>query len=78
MYGSYGADYIGWEKLPEPYRSNLSSAAVSELTAFPTDWPEIEYEIASVYMSGVEGDYNGYGTFVIVPVTPTSRGNITL
>jgi len=78
MYGSYGADYIGWEKLPEPYRSNLSSTAVSELTAFPADWPEIEYEIASVYMSGVEGDYNGYGTFVIVPVTPTSRGNITL
>jgi choline dehydrogenase len=78
MYGSYGADYIGWEKLPEPYRSNLSSAAVSELAAFPDDWPEIEYQIASVYMSGVEGAYNDYGTFVIVPVTPTSRGNITL
>jgi hypothetical protein len=29
-------------------------------------------------ISGVEGAYNDYGTFVIVPVTPTSRGNITL
>jgi choline dehydrogenase len=37
MYGSYGADYIGWEKLPEPYRSNLSSTAVSELAVFPAD-----------------------------------------
>jgi choline dehydrogenase len=78
MYGSYGANYIGWEKLPERYRSNLSNTAVSELATFPADWPEIEYKIASVYMSGVEGDHNGYGTFVIVPVTPTSRGNITL
>jgi choline dehydrogenase len=29
-------------------------------------------------MSGIEGDYNGYGTYVIFPVTPTSRGNATL
>jgi choline dehydrogenase len=78
IYGSYGADYIGWEKLPEPYRSNISSAAVKELAKFPADWPEVEYEIGSIYMSGIEGDYNGYRTFVIVPVTPISRGNITL
>ncbi|KUJ10443.1 alcohol oxidase [Mollisia scopiformis] len=78
IYGNYGADFIGWEKLPGPYRSNLSSSAVNELAEFPADWPEIEYEIASVVMSGIEGDYNGYGTFVVVPVTPISRGNITL
>lgn len=78
IYGNYGADYIGWEKLPEPYRSNLSSTTISELATFPADWPEVEYEIASVYLSGIENDYNVYGTFVIVPVTPISRGNITL
>jgi choline dehydrogenase len=78
MYGNYGADYIGWEKLPEPYRSCLSNATLTELAEFPADWPEVEYEIASVYTSGIEGDYNGYGTFVIVPITPVSRGNITL
>ncbi|TVY80920.1 Dehydrogenase patE [Lachnellula suecica] len=78
IYGSYGADYIGWEKLPEPYRSNLSSTALSELATFPADWPEIEYEIASVLTSGIEGDYNGYGTFVVIPVSPISRGNVTL
>ncbi|CZR52819.1 related to choline dehydrogenase [Phialocephala subalpina] len=78
IYGSYGADFIGWEKLPEPYRSNLSSTSIAELAFFGDDWPEIEYEIASVYESGIEGDFDGYGTFVIVPVSPTSRGNVTL
>ncbi|PVH74669.1 GMC oxidoreductase, partial [Cadophora sp. DSE1049] len=78
MYGKYGADYIGWEKLPEPYRSNLSSAARAELAVFSEDWPEIEYEIASVIQPGIESDFNGYGTFIIIPVSPVSRGNITL
>lgn len=78
IYGSYGADYIGWEKLPEPYRSNLSSTAQNDLARFGPDWPEIEYEIASIYSPGTAGDYNGYGTFVIIPVSPLSRGNVTL
>ncbi|KAE9377103.1 GMC oxidoreductase [Stipitochalara longipes BDJ] len=78
IYGNYGADYIGWEKLPEPYRLNLSTTALSELATFPAGWPEIEYEIASVYMSGIESDYNGYGTFIVVPFSPISRGSITL
>ncbi|CAG8952206.1 hypothetical protein HYFRA_00000946 [Hymenoscyphus fraxineus] len=78
MYGTYGADYIGWEKLPEPYRSSLSNTTITQLSTYPADWPEIEYEIASVRMSGVEGDYNGYGSFIIIPVSPTSRGTVTL
>lgn len=36
-----GVDYIGWEKLPEPYRSNLSARAISDLAQFPPDWPEV-------------------------------------
>lgn len=78
IYGSYGADYIGWEKLPEPYRSSLSESSRQALAQFPADWPEIEYEIASIISPMMEGDYNGYGTFVIIPVSPTSRGNVTL
>lgn len=78
FYGNYGADYIGWEKLPEPYRSSLSNSSITELAQFSVDWPEIEYEIASIYRSGIENDYNGYGTFIVIPVSPVSRGNITL
>lgn len=36
-----GVDYIGWEKLPEPYRSNLSARALADLAKFPADWPEV-------------------------------------
>jgi choline dehydrogenase len=36
-----GVDYIGWEKVPEPYRSNLSVSALADLARFPADWPEV-------------------------------------
>jgi choline dehydrogenase len=36
-----GVDYIGWEKIPEPYRSNLSASALADLSQFPADWPEV-------------------------------------
>ncbi|KAF2165044.1 GMC oxidoreductase [Zasmidium cellare ATCC 36951] len=38
-----GVDYIGWEKLPQPYRSNLSASAAADLAKFPADWPEVSY-----------------------------------
>lgn len=38
-----GVDYIGWEKLPQPYRGNLSASAVADLAKFPADWPEVSY-----------------------------------
>jgi choline dehydrogenase len=39
---SPGVAYIGWEYLPEQYRSNLSASAIADLAKFPTDWPEVE------------------------------------
>jgi choline dehydrogenase len=40
-----GVDYIGWEKLPQAFRSNLSARAIEDLSKFPADWPEVEYVI---------------------------------
>jgi choline dehydrogenase-like flavoprotein len=37
-----GVDYIGWEKLPGEFRSNLSAQAIEDLSRFPADWPEVE------------------------------------
>lgn len=34
--------FIGWEKIPEPYRSNFSSSTLSALAELPGDWPELE------------------------------------
>ncbi|THW64709.1 alcohol oxidase [Aureobasidium pullulans] len=78
MYGSYGADYIGWEKLPANYRANMTSTARDQLATFPSDWPEIEYEVASIYESTDPEDFHGYGTFVVIPVSPLSRGSVSL
>lgn len=39
---SPGVDYIGWEKVLEPYRSTLSRGAIADLAQFPADWPEVE------------------------------------
>lgn len=73
-----GVDYIGWEKLPQPYRSALSASALQELAKFPADWPEIEYEVTAAALSG--GDpTKRFGTLLTIPVSPLSRGwvNIT-
>ena len=39
---SPGVDFIGWEKIPEPFRSNLSRGAIADLAQFSADWPEVE------------------------------------
>jgi choline dehydrogenase len=66
--GTYRTDCLGWEKLPEPYRSNLSSTARADLATFADDWPEIEYETSC----------NGQSAIIVVAVSPLSRGNVTI
>ena len=76
---------LGWEKLPPPYRDNLTKAALDALNSFPTDWPELEY----LPVSGVLGfqrnyqkedpvDGHNYATIATAVVAPLSRGNITI
>ncbi|KAJ4355332.1 hypothetical protein N0V95_003007 [Ascochyta clinopodiicola] len=72
-----GVDYIGWEKLPDSYRGNLSATALADLAQFPTDWPEIEYEITAASLSGSDPSKR-FGTIVTVPVTPLSRGYVNI
>lgn len=80
------ADFLGWEKVPEPLRSTLSAQAQLALAQFPIDWPEVEY----ISGAGYVGDFsdllltqpnNGgdqYATILSTLVAPLSRGNITL
>jgi choline dehydrogenase len=68
-----GVDFIGWEKLPEPYRSNLSAQAIQDLAQYPADWPEIEYEIAGANLVGTDPTKR-YGTILAIPVISLSRG----
>ncbi|KAL8706998.1 MAG: hypothetical protein Q9201_000046 [Fulgogasparrea decipioides] len=77
---------LGWEKLPEPYRGNLSADARRALdSTFPSDWPELEFLPVTGTLSSqrnykMEDPKNGqnYASIFTALVAPLSRGNITL
>lgn len=71
-------DFIGWEKLPEPYRSALTQSARNQLSVFAPDWPEIEYEINQVTPSNFKPKGAGSGNILTILVAPKSRGTVTL
>lgn len=82
---AFGAGYYGWEDLPQPYRTNLSSAAIDALATFPTDWPELEWLPISAYLGyqtnrQTEDPRDGYNYATINPgiIAPLSRGNVTI
>ena len=69
---------LGWEKLPEPYRSELpiESQAVLDNT-FPADWPELEWLPGSMNIGPQTVPYQG-AAMVTALVAPLSRGNVTI
>ena len=77
--------YIGFEKLPEPYRGNLSTSTQEALSIFPEDWPELEWLPVSGY-SGYNRNYQtadpvdgfNYASMATALVAPLSRGNISI
>lgn len=74
---SPGVEFIGWEKLPAQYRTNFTDSTIADLAQFPADWPEVEYEVAQIaYALGTPTGI--YGTIIAVPVSPLSRGNVTI
>lgn len=82
---AFGAGYFGWEMLPQPYRSNLSSAAIAALATFPSDWPELEWLPISAYLGyqtnrQTQDPHDGYNYATINPgiIAPLSRGNVTI
>ena len=81
----YGPAYYGWEKLPEPYRSNLSATSRAALASFPPDWPEIEWLVISAYNGNNSDkatadprDGANYATLNNALIAPLSRGSVAL
>ncbi|KAI9648078.1 hypothetical protein NHQ30_002707 [Ciborinia camelliae] len=66
----------GWEKVPSPQRANLSARALADLSAFPSDWPELEMVIGALPVPGVIGA--NYGLIFATITAPLSRGFISL
>lgn len=77
---------LGWEKLPEPYRSKLTVATRQALdTSFASDWPELEFLPVSGtlgyqrnYQKEDPQDGNNYASISTALVAPLSRGNVTI
>ena len=81
-----GSGVLGWEKLPSPYRDNLTKPARDALdSSFPADWPELEYLPVSGtlgfqrnYQTEDPMDGHNYATIATAVVAPLSRGNVTI
>lgn len=81
-----GIEVLGWEKLPQQYRSQLSHATQKTLNdTFPSDWPDLEFLPASGVL-GYQRNYAtedpedglNYATVATALVAPLSRGNVTI
>ena len=82
---TFGSGYYGWEKLPDPYRSELSESSRDDLEKnFPADWPELEYLPVNGYAGYQQNhtldpaDGYNYASIISALVSPLSRGRVTL
>lgn len=76
-----GGDYLGWEKLPAQNFAQLSNKTQQALSAFPADWPNLEFLLTSFppNMKGVViSDSKQYASVSIALITPLSRGSISI
>jgi choline dehydrogenase len=70
-----GFDFVAWEKLPASSRANLSETALSDLSSFPSDWPELEFIVGD---GSNPKDTNSYSSLIGALVSPLSRGYVTI
>ncbi|KAJ5372314.1 Glucose-methanol-choline oxidoreductase [Penicillium concentricum] len=81
----FGPGYYGWEKLPDPFRSNLTRESRLALSNFPPDWPELEWLPISAFngynlnkVTTDPKDGHQYATLSGALVAPLSRGSVRL
>ncbi|KAJ5154272.1 Glucose-methanol-choline oxidoreductase [Penicillium coprophilum] len=81
----FGPGYYGWEKLPGPYRSNLTHKSRLALSNFPSDWPELEWLPISAFngynlnkVNTDPKDGHQYATLSGALIAPLSRGSVRL
>ena len=68
---------LGFEKLPQSLRSQLSSETLHDLAQFPADWPELEL-LSLAAATVATNDSDNYASFAIAVLATTSRGNVTI
>ncbi|KAH8704558.1 putative versicolorin B synthase [Phaeosphaeriaceae sp. PMI808] len=79
---SNGGDFAAFEKVPDELRKRFTDVTLRELSAFPNDWPDIEYVVAPTFLgdfhSPQPNDGYQYASIAAALMTPISRGNITI
>lgn len=75
-----GGGVISFEKIPQPYRSNMTNSTLSRLAAWPSDWPEVEITLSSTGQSfeGSSGSSQDIVSVSMLLVAALSRGNVTI
>lgn len=71
------ADFFGFEKLPNSARSALPPRTLAALSAFPADWPEVEYLLTSSPRRAAPSG-KAVASIAIALTAALSRGNVTL
>ena len=78
-------EFLGWEKLPAPYRANMSASTLDALSWFADDWPELEHISGNGWIGNFAFpvlqqplDGRQYATNLGAMVAPLSRGNVTI
>ncbi|RAL12324.1 GMC family oxidoreductase [Aspergillus homomorphus CBS 101889] len=72
-----GHGYLGFEKLPQPYRSRLSEESLMALSDFPEDWPELEWLSPAVKQDN-KINWGVNATLGAKILTMFSRGTVSL
>lgn len=74
-----GSNVVGWYHFPESRRENLTAAARLALDKFPSDWPEVEFNLAtSATVLSITNETMLTGTISASLIKPLSRGNMTI
>lgn len=68
---------LAWEKLSTKAGSHFDNKTLSDLSQFPSDWPEIEL-LSTAVATGPTNDTANYNSFLVALVAPVSRGNVTI
>lgn len=74
-----GGGTVAWYKIPEAVRAQMSPNARAALEALPSDWPEVEFNIASSETAlSVNATNKVMASVGVLLIAASSRGNLTI
>ncbi|CEJ89757.1 hypothetical protein VHEMI05582 [[Torrubiella] hemipterigena] len=72
-----GANWIGWEKMPQSLTANLSNSTKEMLAAYPADWPDLKLLPIPIQTVPTKDSAN-YISVLMAVLSTNSRSNVTI